>query len=521
MSTLPPKPAVENSHLEEERQCSEVSSHRPFWQRLLQETRTRILLLYALLLLILSGIAVPIFRHLLFASVNNRVQQSLDEEQEAFEFAYAAWEGAPNQSIAALETFADDFLKSTRPEDDNFQLILIDGELYRSNPYYLLAPLQPGSELFKHWQTVTQPVFGEKSTPDSDVGSVFFSAKPIELDGQQRGVFVVAHSAAGEEQEALVGVYLFAKFMVVAVLVSLFIAWLLAGKLMAPIMALSRTALSISESDLNQRISVPRGQNELSELTHTFNAMMNRIQSAFDSQRAFINDAGHELRTPITIIQGHLELMNGEPQERQETMELVMDELDRMGRLVSDMILLAKSERPNFLQLETIPVQAFAEELFAKATALADRQWQLTEDDTQSPTETVLGDRQKLTGAILNLLRNAAQHTQPANSIELGYRFTHFGTNQNCRCVQFWVRDTGKGICVDDQQRIFARFTRGQQRRSDGSGLGLAIAKTVAEAHGGQITLTSPQGQGATFYLTLPKNPQPPGSVVVPPIKVL
>ncbi|MEL7521944.1 MAG: HAMP domain-containing sensor histidine kinase, partial [Cyanobacteria bacterium J06553_1] len=83
------------------------------------------------------------------------------------------------------------------------------------------------------------------------------------------------------------------------------------------------------------------------------------------------------------------------------------------------------------------------------------------------------------------------------------------------------VRDTGKGICVDDQQRIFARFTRGQQRRSDGSGLGLAIAKTVAEAHGGQITLTSPQGQGATFYLTLPKNPQPPGSVAVPPIKVL
>ena len=464
------------------------------WKRLLKETRTRILLMYALLLLLLTGIAVPVFRYLLFASVNGRVQENINEERKSFLAAYSDWESEPDRSVEGLKTFVNQFLEASRPEDDNFQIVLIDGKFYRSNPFALLEPMRPGSELFGRWQSVTQFTLDEVNKTTPAIGSVLYTADPIVLDGQQRGVFVVAHSTAGERQEALVGVYLFMAFIAVAVLISLLLSWLGAGRLMAPIAELAKTARSISESDLTRRIPLPCSDGELAELTNTFNAMMDRIQAAFDGQRDFINDAGHELRTPLTIIQGHLELLDDDPQERQETIELVMDELDRMGRLVSDMILLAKSEIPNSLQLETIEIRAFTEELFAKATALAQRNWLLSiEAEGQ-----MVGDRQKLTGALLNLLRNAVQHTDAADTIELGDRLNSDGQ------IQFWVRDTGEGIRPADQQRVFARFARGPHRRSDGSGLGLAIASAVADAHGGQIELVSQLGKGATFHLILP-----------------
>ncbi len=358
--------------------------------------------------------------------------------------------------------------------------------------------MRPGSELFRRWQNVTRFAPDEENTNIPEVGSILYTADPILLDGEQRGIFVVAHGSAGEREEALVGIYLFAKFMFIAMLVSLLLAWLAAGRLMAPIAALAKTADAISEADLNQRIPTATNGSELAELTNTFNAMMDRIQAAFDSQRNFIDEAGHELRTPITIIQGHLELLDGDPQERQETIELVMDELDRMGRLVSDMILLAKLERPDFLQLETIEVRSFIEEIFTKATALAERNWLLKIEDLPEKTVQIVGDRQKLTGALLNLLRNAAQYTQAADTIELGCQI------EGNRQIQFWVRDTGEGISLADQPRIFARFSRGQRRaanRTEGSGLGTSM---IVEAHSGHIELVSQLGQGSTFRVILP-----------------
>lgn len=129
--------------------------------------------------------------------------------------------------------------------------------------------------------------------------------------------------------------------------VSLILAWLAAGRVLAPLRAITTTAHAISEADLNQRLPV-QGKGELAELAMTFNEMMDRLEAAFVSQREFFNDAGHELRTPITIVRGHLELMGDDPQEQQETLALVIGELDRMSRMVDDMILLAKAERLDF-----------------------------------------------------------------------------------------------------------------------------------------------------------------------------
>ena len=121
------------------------------------------------------------------------------------------------------------------------------------------------------------------------------------------------------------------------------LAWVVAGRVLAPLRVLRDTARSIGESDLTRRIPV-EGDDELAGLARTFNEMLDRLEAAFASQKAFISDAGHELRTPITIIRGHLDVMGDDPEERRETLELVSDELDRMGRLVNDLLLLAKRQ---------------------------------------------------------------------------------------------------------------------------------------------------------------------------------
>lgn len=171
-----------------------------------------------------------------------------------------------------------------------------------------------------------------------------------------------------------------------------------------------------------------------------------------------------------------------------------------MSRFIDELMLLAKAERPDFLLPEPIDLTAFTEELYAKITALGDRCWQLeTVGDGQ-----IVSDRQRLTEAIVNLAQNATQHTCEGDTIALGSR-RHY--NQ----VHLWVRDTGEGIALADQTRIFQRFVRGKSRytRSDGSGLGLAIVQAIVQAHGGTIQLASQLNQGAVFTLVLPLKPLP------------
>ena len=160
-------------------------------------------------------------------------------------------------------------------------------------------------------------------------------------------------------------------------LASLFI-WLAAGRALAPLKALSNTARSINDTDLSRRIAV-RGNDEIAELGTTFNEMLDRLDYAFTSQRAFMADVSHELRTPITIIRGHLETLGDDPEERREAMAVVADELDRMSRLVDDLLVLARASRPDFLRVEPLDLDLLTHDLFAKARQLGPRDWGLDE----------------------------------------------------------------------------------------------------------------------------------------------
>lgn len=466
------------------------------WGKFFRQTRSRILLLYVVLMGLFTVLAVPLFQSLNTAQVSRRVRGDLIKAREVFLEAYTDWQRQPNQTEQDLKDFADRFLSNQIPEDDSFFIFIIDQEFYRSNPPRLLQPMRPGSKLYEQWASVTQFSRGEWKTAHTDIGNILYKAEPLVVDGEQRGVMVLAHDTAGELQESLDSIYTFILIEGGFLLISLLLAWLVMGWLLKPVRELAFAARQINESDLTQRLS-SQGSGELADLAQTFNGMMDRLQESFNSQRSFVNDAGHELRTPITIIRGHLELMGEDPQEQQETIELVLDELDRMGRLVNDMIALAKAEHPNFLQYEMIDLRQFIQDLFTKAQAFAERNWKMTLDCSGS----MMGDRQRLTGALLNLLRNAAQHTSPKDTIELGCK-------QTPTQVIFWVSDTGTGISPEDQQRIFDRFARSGKRQSDGSGLGLAIVKAFTRAHRGKIDLVSQLGIGSTFTITLPRSTQ-------------
>jgi signal transduction histidine kinase len=172
----------------------------------------------------------------------------------------------------------------------------------------------------------------------------------------------------------------------------------------------------------------------------------------------------------------------------------VTDELDRMGRLVNDLLLLAKAQRPDFLQPEPIEADEFTRELFAKASALAGRDWRLSE----VASGRIVADRQRLTQAVMNLSQNAVNHTGERDAVELGSTIANGS-------VSLWVRDTGPGVAETDRKRIFERFARGSEaRRTDGSGLGLAITQAIAEAHHGRVELDSRPGAGARFTIVIP-----------------
>jgi signal transduction histidine kinase len=240
-----------------------------------------------------------------------------------------------------------------------------------------------------------------------------------------------------------------------------------------------------------------RGRDDIAALAEQFNLMLDRLEQAFATQRRFVDDAGHELRTPITIVRGHLELMGDDPAERAEVVRLCTDELDRMNRIVADLLVLAKAERPDFVQLQPVEVAELTSDVYVKLRALGDRDWRL-----EGIGEGIaVVDPQRVTQAVVQLAQNAVQHTSTGDRVLVGSALLDGH-------VSFWVTDHGPGVSPEDVEVIFNRFARGSTdgaaAHRAGAGLGLAIVRAIAEAHGGVVKLVSTPGEGATFGIELP-----------------
>ena len=458
--------------------------------RPLRSARVRILAWIVILLTASTVASVVLVRQIQLVRLNDEVEEGLTQEASEFRRLVDGRDPESGEPFGTdVQSIFDTFLRRNVPSDDEVLLTFVRGRPYKTSGErdYPMEELTPQ---YSRWTSLSHSEQGET---DTSAGTVRHLALPINLAGETRGTFVVLEFTRGERDEVTDGVRVVLLVSLSVLLLASLAAWLAAGRVLAPLRQLKSAAQGITETDLTRRIEV-QGSDELADLGRTFNAMLDRVESAFSSQRQFVNDASHELRTPITIVRGHLELMGDDPEERRETVALVMDELDRMTRFVDDLLLLARAERADFLSLDTVDLTDLAHELDAKAHGLADRDWRL---DADAHGELV-GDRQRLTQAVMNLAGNAVQHTHAGDRITIGVA-TEPGW------VRLWVADDGPGIPKEDHARVFERFTRGGGRRpSGGAGLGLAIVRAIAEAHGGHVELDSVPGRGSTFTVVVP-----------------
>ena len=468
--------------------------------RVLRGARVRLLAGILLLLVLSEGFALLAQREILQARAGERVDDALVQEVDEFRTLVRLGRNPNNgepfgEDVAAI---FDVFLTRNVPGEGETVFTFLDGRPYRSTVGDAADPaLRARLDALAATDRTQR---GEVTVRDA---AIRYLAVPVDVGDRGRGTFVVTVDLGQEEDEIDEATQVAAGVAVFVLFLAAGLAWVVAGRVLAPLRDLTDTARSITESDLTRRIDV-QGSDEIAELARTFNAMLDRLEAAFASQRAFVSDAGHELRTPITIIRGHLELLGDDPRERRETVELVTDELDRMTRFVDDLLTLAKAERTDFLQAEDLDLDVLTEELVAKAGALGQRTWKLDAIGAGRIT----ADRQRLTQAVMNLAQNAVEHTAQGDEIALGSRL-------DGATARLWVRDTGPGVAVADQGRIFERFARaGGRRRSEGAGLGLAIVRAIADAHGGTVRVDSRNGDGSTFTIEIPT--EPPAEVGAP-----
>ncbi len=338
------------------------------------------------------------------------------------------------------------------------------------------------------------PGFSTIDAPDGAKLRVL--TEPIGPPTQPVGTFHVAQSLApiviaqGSLRDTLLVVGLVAFLVLIAA--ALWIATLVAR----PLTRIADFAAEIDTTGLDRRLTEDQGSSEVRSLAHSLNRMLDRLQGSFDREREFVADASHELRTPVTIAQGELDLLRRdlEPGER-ERVDLVRRELKRMERLVAEMLTLASQDSGLGDRRDRVDLGDLLSDLRRDLPLMGSRRYEVADLGG-----TVLADPDQIAQVFRNLLRNAVAHTADGGEV----RVTAAAAGDR---VRFEIVDDGPGFSPDEAERLFDRFYRtdaGRTRDEGGSGLGLAIARSIVEAHGGTIWAESTAGSGARVIFELP-----------------
>lgn len=287
----------------------------------------------------------------------------------------------------------------------------------------------------------------------------------------------------------------------------LLVAWIgsrwLAQKALTPIAMLSESAEKISEAELGKRLTLESPYQELLQLAQAFNSVMDRFQRNGESQRRFIDHAAHELQTPLTVIQGNLEVALLKARTSEEYREAIINNLEQVGRLIAlkrSLLTLVKfsGDKPP-VHLVPLALEPLIRDVVAQLTILFDER-RITLSFESQPVPPVLGDAQWLKQALINLLDNSLRYTPSDGAVTVRLQAVGEG-------VTVSVEDTGHGIEPEQLPHLFERFYRtdwARSKDSGGTGLGLPIVKEIAEAHGGSISATSQLEKGSIFTLRLP-----------------
>ena len=297
----------------------------------------------------------------------------------------------------------------------------------------------------------------------------------------------------------------------------------LAHKALKPVDDITQTARVITSQNLNQRITPPKVKDEISRLIETFNGMISRLDQSFRQIKQFSSDASHELKTPLTILKGEVEVMlrkERTQQEYQQTLKSNLEEINRMSQIVEDLLLLSKADTGEIkLNKGDINLTEILTEVVAQMDMLArSKRLHLSSSNNHQDVH-IFGDALRIRELFINLIENGIKYTEEGGSIHISLQKeylppvrnqTDLAEKEKERFIKIIVSDTGIGISKEDQEKIFNRFFRVDKARSreqGGSGLGLSISRWIVEAHQGEIKVESELGKGSSFIVKFPALP--------------
>ena len=348
----------------------------------------------------------------------------------------------------------------------------------------MLDAINQGNSIFVDTtvQTVDLRIYSTPLVYERGVVGIVQVAQPLtEVNKTIRGAAIALTSGA-----------------ILSLIIITLIGAMMAHLSLRPIDRITSTANQIvSAEDLDRRLPVSGNNDEVDRLSQTINGMLARLENFFQAQIRLSADVSHELRTPLTIIKGNVSLLHecsDDPVERDETLHAIDSALDRMSRIVSDLLLLSQADAGMTLTMRPIELELLLLDVYHQVHALANGvELKLGHTEPVSAH----GDADRLKQLLINLVHNGLKHTPKGGCVTLSL----YQAEGWARVV---IADTGTGISPEDLPHIFERFYRARRQNGKGSGLGLAIAKWIAEAHHGSLTVESQLGNGSTFTLKLP-----------------
>ncbi len=322
-------------------------------------------------------------------------------------------------------------------------------------------------------------------------------ASPIRQSNKTVGVFIVASNLSTDFAQSNQVLSLALLEAAIALAFTVGSGYLLLRRVMHTVGGITAAAVDIADGDLGRRIEYSGADDEVGTLARTFDDMIDRLDETMSAQRRLLSDVSHQLKTPLTIIRGNLELIgrSGSPlgEQDRESLSFAVEEIAYMNNLIDQLLLLGRTMERDFVQPEPVDLRAFMADIYFGATRMAKRNWSYVE-----PPDLVLSiDPAKVRGAILNLLENAVKATQEGDTIELA-------GHADATILTISVTDSGPGVPAGMEEEIFRRFERGSQTYQKGAGLGLSIVDAIAKAHKGCVVVAKAPHGGAQFSIVLP-----------------
>lgn len=406
---------------------------------------------------------------------------------------------AADRTLEQLKTYGPsqfDLPAFSPPSMQEIYLIQIwgvDGKLMYANHTSQQQPLDDYG-----WQ-VWQPVY---STAEGDYGEIRVLSVPIYSDRGAMGLLMIGKSLAALNMMRRVLMF---SLIIVSLLAWVFTAaiiWWSSDRTVRPLRRVTEVLPRILEADdLSRRIPPDIApDDEVGRLVQMINNMLERLEQLFSTQKRFLSDVSHELRTPLTVIKGEVGLLRKMGRLDEESLVSIESEVDRLSRLVGDLLLLGQAESGKLaLNLAPIDLDGLLMDVYQQTVRLVSGR--LTLKIVEIEPVRMLGDQDRLKQVLINLVSNAVQHTPAGGTVSMALR------QANTR-AQILISDTGSGISADDLPHVFERFYRGEKSRQrkpgGGFGLGLSISYWIVRAHGGAIDVTSQEGIGTTFSVWLP-----------------